>query len=151
MAVTINCMFIDSNTVNITFCKSGLFANTMTCSVCLRSCLMAYVKRKSAPYEYNWACKRPCLHTCSIRTGSFFDSFKIGVKVIFKAIYKYPVRISYIDIACKLNICRQATSGIDNLIGKSICEYMAFQTSRTGGMDEHGVPKVVKIDEILFF
>lgn len=36
------------------------------------------------------------------------------------------------------------------MVRECICEYMAAKTIRTGP-DEHGVPKVVKIGESLFF
>lgn len=55
-------MFIDFSTTNTTLCKFGMFATTMTCNVCLRSCLMVYVKRKSALDGYNWSCKD---HVCT--------------------------------------------------------------------------------------
>ena len=44
------------------------------------------------------------MHTCSLKTDSFFDLFKIGLKTIFKAIYSYLSRLIFVDIAYELNV-----------------------------------------------
>jgi len=50
----------------------------------------------------------------------------------------------------KLEICGKTASEIADLVRECICEYMADQTIRICGLNEHGVPKVVEIDESLF-
>jgi len=50
----------------------------------------------------------------------------------------------------KLEICGKTASEIADLVRDCICEYMADQTIRICGLNEHGVPKVVEIDESLF-
>lgn len=85
----------------------------------------AFEKNKTIPNGYSWACQRSCMHTRSLRTEYFFNSFKIVVKTIFKAFYKYLSRLSFVDIAYKFNTWRQTASGIVDLVKKCVCEYMA--------------------------
>jgi len=128
--------FTDVSAAKATLCKLGFFSNTMACSECQRRSRMSYVKRKSAPDGCNWAYKRPCMYTFSLKKRSFFDSFKIGVKTTLKATYKYLSRLSFVDIAYELNVCRKTTSKMVNLVRECICEYMSAQTIWIGWLNE---------------
>jgi len=40
-----------------------------------------------------------------IRTGSFFDSFKINIKTIFKVFIYIFLGLYFLDVVSELNIC----------------------------------------------
>lgn len=147
----IDIVFNDNDTANTFLCQIGIFRNKMKCFKFSEEVQLSLVKRKNAPDGYHWACKRPCTFTCSLRSCSFFEYYKLSMKQIFKIIYKYINGISFVDTAYDLSISRNTASGIADLIREIICEYILESNNRLGGINRDGSPKVVEIDESLFF
>jgi hypothetical protein len=144
-------MFKDSLTANTTLSKLGIIKNSMKCSKCESDQQMPYTKRKDAPEGYHWMCRRPCTHSCALIKDSFFELWKLPMHVIFKIIYKYISGISFVDIACELNVDRQTAGGISDLIRECICEFISKKSEFLGRYDEYGFSKIVEIDEGMFF
>ena len=80
-------------------------------------------------------------------------SFRIqnSVLEIFLIIYKYFKKNSFIDIVDELNIHRKTIGTYTSRIRESIMDEVEGNNERLGGYDENGEPKIVEIDESLFF
>lgn len=112
---------------------------------------MRLVKRSSSPDGYIWNCKKLCNSSKSIRSMTNFNFCKLKMKTIVKILYKYIKRVSFLDIAYDLNIDRRTASTYSLISRGLILDFIANSSEKIGGFDSNGLPKIVEIDESLFF
>jgi transposase-like protein len=136
---------------NVFLARLKIIKNTMVCEKCNGQQQMSYVKRKSSVDGYVWICKKPCNASKSIRSYSFLNGCRLKIKTIFKVLYKYINGICQGDIAYDLNINRESVFKYGEISRQVICNYVSENNERIGGFDGDGLPKIVEIDESLFF
>ncbi|KAG0430916.1 hypothetical protein DMUE_5613 [Dictyocoela muelleri] len=65
--------------------------------------------------------------------------------------YKYIKGAIFVEIAYELYLDRHPVSSYSDIARESICVYVDQNSDKLGGFDENNFPKVVEIDESLFF
>jgi transposase-like protein len=143
--------FLTRETACTFLARSLLIKNSTTCDKCALNRPMHLVKRTKNIDGCIWNCSKPCNASKSIRIGSIFENSKLSFRKIIKAMYKYISRISYLDIAHDLEINRKTASAYGMLCRDRIIDEVITNSQMLGGRDEFGIPKIVEIDESLFF
>ncbi|KAG0439019.1 hypothetical protein DMUE_2726 [Dictyocoela muelleri] len=73
------------------------------------------------------------------------------MKTIFKIMYIYQYNSLFVDISYDLDKHRTTVSGYADLVRETITEHIASNRDKLGGLNDLGSPKIVEIDESLFF
>ncbi|KAG0423670.1 hypothetical protein DMUE_6132, partial [Dictyocoela muelleri] len=143
--------FVNKKTQNIFLSRLCLIQNQRKCEECGNLNDMSYVKRKSALDGFIWTCDKSCRKSHCLRKNSFFEGCRLDILLIFKIIYKYINKNSYSQISRDLEINRNTVSDYAEKVREIICEYIFQNNQQIGGLHENGEPKIVEIDESLFF
>jgi hypothetical protein len=146
----INNVFNLSNIEKLKFLvKLRLIKNRMVCSDCGN--YMNLVKFKSID-GFVWRCNQNSKKIqTSIRAFSFFDNIRKSLKQIFLFIYYWSKQENLIETNRELglnkNICTEWS-----YILREFCQPIFIHSNiEIGGVDQDGTPKIVEIDEYLFF
>jgi hypothetical protein len=110
-----------------------------------------FFKRKSIDC-YAWICHN---HTSrcqtSVRASSFFGNMRKYLKAIFLFMYYWSKKNIKEDIGREIRINKNSMTEWSYLL-REVCQAMfLFADIKLGGVNEKGVPRVVEIDESLFF
>lgn len=81
----------------------------------------------------------------------FFSNSNLSIAKIIKVLYKIACGIKQVTIANDLNISENIVSSLMEKLRHLCIESITGEDSKIGGLDDLGYPKVVEIDENLFF
>lgn len=139
----------DQDDCNNFFAAFRLIPNSSSCASCNGN---QRTLKKCSRYidKCFWFCNI-CKNGASIRSNSFFENSRLSTKLILKILYKYLNKVEFVQIAFDLEISRATVSEYCDLFREAICYYVERNGSRIGGIDQQGNPKIVEMDESLFF
>lgn len=143
--------FQSPEVASVFLARLGVIQNIAYCDYCPNGTKMRFVKRSSNSDGFIWNCTKPCTSSKSIRSKTLFEICRLKMKKIMKIIYKYIQRVPFLDIAYDLKIDRKTASLYSMMCRDAIISYITSSSERIGGLDPSGLPKIVEIDESLFF
>jgi len=111
---------------------------------------MSVIRKTRTADKYVWMCKQ-CRVECSIRVGSIFNGLKTDIETFFKFLILWCKTTLQNDIAYDLNVNKNTASKWCLLMRELIQNYLIENGEMLGGFDENNNPKIVEIDESLFF
>lgn len=129
--------------------KLKLIKNKMICNDCER--LMNLVKSKTVD-GFVWICNNHSgrIHS-NVRKLSFFENMKKSFKVIFLFLYYWSKKDIQSEISREIKINKNTASEWAYCLREVLQLVFLFSKVKLGGINIDGTPKVVEIDESLFF
>ena len=135
----------------ISYAKLGLICNSMKCFLCEHEEDMVLNKKSAIKDGYVWKCNGTNKHEKSVRSCSIFEGLKSKMSSVLKSLNFWASNTLQITIGYELQLNKNTISSwFINLRGY-IQDYFLETLEQIGGLDEEGNPKIVEIDESLFF
>lgn len=132
--------------------RFGLLPNKRICHECSTDVPIYFnlTYRKNSPDGYVWFCSL-CKKSASCRKDSIFEDCKIPLQKLLVLFYKYLNGALFTKIADDLDINRHTAAEWGYFVREKIFENMANNNDLLGGIGHDNIPKIVEIDESLFF
>lgn len=130
------------------FVKMRLLSSTQLCVSCAEP--MHLIKDKQSVDRLRWACIG-CKKRISIRHGSFFFESRLNLVTIAKLMYKLSANLEMLNISHDLDVHRNCVSKWARIILHSVVHYFEIYKVKIGGIEANGTPKIIEMDESLFF